>query len=99
MHNSLDSSDTFDVRDIPCRDKHALIFQRWNELPLNGAFILVNHHDPHPLRHQFQTLYGQAFGWEYLERSADLVRIKISRLAETDAVDVTTVPGCGHHGH
>ena len=73
----------FDVRRIPCRVKHAQIFQRWIDLPVGGHFVLVNDHDPVPLYYQFEALYRDAFSWEYLVDGPTEFQVKITRLAPT----------------
>lgn len=71
----------FDVRRIPCRSKHAQIFQRWAELPVGGHFVLINDHDPVPLYYQFEALFRGAFTWEYLVDGPTEFQVKITRLA------------------
>lgn len=73
----------FDVRRIPCRAKHAQIFQRWAELPVGSYFVLVNDHDPVPLYYQFEGLFRSAFAWEYLLDGPTEWQVKITRLAAT----------------
>lgn len=72
-----------DVRPIPCRQKHALIFERWGKLPVGGFFILVNDHDPVPLYYQFAGQFPGAFNWEYLVAGPEEFQVKITRLAAT----------------
>lgn len=69
----------FDVREIPGRVKHAQIFQRWFDLPVGSSFILLNDHDPIPLRYQFEAEYAGAFGWDYVERGPDEFRVRITK--------------------
>jgi uncharacterized protein (DUF2249 family) len=76
-----DAETLFDVRPIPCRVKHAQIFQRWIDLPVGNHFVLLNDHDPIPLRYQFDAEFGGAFTWEYLERGPDDFRVKITKTA------------------
>lgn len=71
----------FDVRVIPCRVKHAQIFQRWSELPVGQHFVLINDHDPVPLWYQFNAQFAGAFEWEYLLRGPDEFQVKITKLA------------------
>lgn len=71
----------FDVRVIPCRQKHALIFARWAEVPVGGHFVLINDHDPVPLYYQFAAQFPGAFSWEYLAEGPDEFQVKITRLA------------------
>jgi len=80
----------FDVRDIPCKVKHAQIFQRWIELPVGAHFVLINDHDPVPLYYQFAAQFPGAFTWEYLLRGPDECRVKISRISESPKVATTS---------
>ena len=75
----------FDVREIPCRVKHAQIFQRWTSLKLGEHFVLINDHDPIPLFYQFAAQFPGAFSWEYLEKGPEEFQVKITRLAPTIA--------------
>lgn len=73
----------FDVRSIPGRVKHAQIFQRWSDLQVGEFFILLNDHDPVPLRYQFEGEFANAYSWEYLERGPEEFRVKITKLKAT----------------
>lgn len=100
MNPTTQASDPafFDVRVISCREKHALIFQRWTALPVGGHFVLVNDHDPVPLYYQFAAQFPDAFGWEYLQRGPEEFQVKITRLAETSTPENLRPPaggGCG----
>jgi uncharacterized protein (DUF2249 family) len=77
---AIDDTTLFDVRPIPCRVKHAQIFQRWFDLPVGQHFVLLNDHDPVPLRYQLEAEYPGALSWEYLERGPDDFRVKITKL-------------------
>lgn len=68
-----------DVRAIPPHSKHRTIFETFDALELGRGFILVNDHDPIPLRHQFTAQRPGAFGWEYLERGPAVFRVLISK--------------------
>lgn len=45
------ADDTLDVRTISPAQRHPLIFDRFDSLPVGGSFTLVNDHDPKPLRY------------------------------------------------
>ena len=94
--SELDADAVFDVREIPCRVKHAQIFQRWTELPVGQYFVLINDHDPIPLYHQFAAQFPRAFSWDYLLRGPDEFQVKITRLAASSpvasATDVSASP-------
>ena len=69
-----------DVRPIPPREKHPAIFSTFDALAPGDYFVLVNDHDPVPLRYQFDFERAGQVGWEYLERGPELWRVKISRV-------------------
>lgn len=70
---------TIDVRTIPPRDRHPLIFQTFDALAVGAYFILVNDHAPRPLQYQFQHERADQFTWEYLEEGPDVWRVRIGR--------------------
>jgi uncharacterized protein (DUF2249 family) len=70
-----------DVRVIPPREKHPAIFETFKGLEPGGSFVLVNDHDPKPLRYQFEYEHTGQFGWEYLEEGPVVWRVRISRVA------------------
>ena len=69
-----------DVRPIPCSIKHGMILQTWRELPVGDHFILLNDHDPVPLRYQFQAEFPESLSWDYIERGPTDFRVKITKL-------------------
>jgi len=68
-----------DVRPIPPRDKHSTIFQVFGGLEPGESFVLINDHDPLPLRYQFEAEHTDRFGWEYVEQGPEVWRVQISR--------------------
>lgn len=70
-----------DVRSISCREKHALIFQRWAMLAAGESFVLINSHNPVPLYHQFVAQFPQEFHWECQTVGPDEFHVKITRVA------------------
>jgi len=84
-----------DVRGMRKPDKHPTIFATYAALPVNGAFVLVNDHDPQHLREEFEADHPASYGWEYLTREPRNWRIKITKLASTPLprvlVDTTTI--------
>lgn len=69
-----------DVRPIPPREKHPAIFSTFDALEEGDHFILVNDHDPIPLRYQFNFERAGQAGWEYLEQGPELWRVRISKV-------------------
>ncbi|MFP4623312.1 MAG: DUF2249 domain-containing protein [Gemmatimonadota bacterium] len=74
-----------DVRVIPPREKHPAIFETFRTLAEGESFVLVNDHDPKPLRYQFEAEHRGEYGWEYVEQGPTVWRVEISR--EVPAVD------------
>ena len=68
-----------DVRVIPPREKHPTIFQTFDMLAPGQSFVLVNDHDPFPLRYQFEAERTGRYGWEYLEQGPQVWRVEISK--------------------
>jgi uncharacterized protein (DUF2249 family) len=94
----VDKDNVMDVRPIPCSIKHGLILKTWRELPLNGFFILLNDHDPIPLRYQFEAEFGGCFSWDYVERGPEDFRVKITKTQPLPAERPGASP-CGCSGH
>jgi uncharacterized protein (DUF2249 family) len=78
----MTSPRTLDVRVIPPREKHPTIFQTFESLGPGESFVLVNDHDPRPLRYQFEYEHTGQFGWQYLEEGPQVWRVEISRVAK-----------------
>ncbi|MBI4024515.1 MAG: DUF2249 domain-containing protein [Verrucomicrobia bacterium] len=76
----ISNDKVFDVRDIPCSVKHGQILDRWRNLKAGDYFILMNDHDPIPLRYQFEAEFAGAFTWEHLQKGPDVYQVKIARV-------------------
>lgn len=75
------TSPIVDVREIPPRDRHPIIFSTFRGLDAGEAMELVNDHDPKPLYYQFQAELAGKFSWDDLENGPDIWRVRIRRLA------------------
>ena len=74
---------TLDLRTIPPRERHPLIFGRFDALAIGQALQLVNDHNPQPLHFQFEDrVFGQ-FEWDTLEAGPTVWRIQITRIADS----------------
>ena len=83
--NIVDANKVMDVRSIPCSVKHGLIIKQWLDLPVGDHFILLNDHDPVPLRYQFAAQWPEAFIWEHVGKGPGEVRVKITKMKATAA--------------
>ncbi len=72
---------TIDVRPIPPRERHPLLFQTFDDLAVGESFELVNDHDPKPLYYQFMAERPGQLGWEYLEEGPETWRVVLSKQA------------------
>ena len=71
-----------DVRaEIPKR-RHEIIFETFGELVTGETYVLVNDHDPKPLRYQLAAENAGEFSWEYLEEGPEVWRVRIGRVAD-----------------
>lgn len=74
--------DELDVRTLPHgRGRHDAIFGRLNTLNPGGQLVIVNDHDPKPLRYQIDVVWPEVFDWEYLEAGPQVWRVAITRRA------------------
>jgi len=70
-----------DVRSVPPRDRHPLIFNTLRSLGVGESMELVNDHDPRPLYDQFQSEKPGMVAWDYLENGPETWRVRITKLA------------------
>jgi uncharacterized protein (DUF2249 family) len=68
-----------DVRPIPPRDKHPTIFRTFDGLRSGQSLVLINDHDPQPLRYQLLAERPDTFDWTYEERGPEVWRVRITR--------------------
>lgn len=71
---------TLDVRVIAPRERHPLIFSRLDALAVGEALLLLNDHDPKPLRYQLMAERPEQFNWEPQEEGPEEWKIRISRV-------------------
>lgn len=72
-----------DVRTIPPYERHAQIFGQFDALEAGQALVIVNDHDPVPLRRQFAARTPGQFDWTYLEAGPALWRVQIDKTSNT----------------
>jgi uncharacterized protein (DUF2249 family) len=69
-----------DVRVIPPRDKHPTIFRTLEGLGAGESMVIINDHDPRPLRYQLAAEYPDMFTWSYEAEGPELWRVRVERL-------------------
>lgn len=68
-----------DVRPIPPREKHPSIFRAFDGLASGQSLMLINDHDPAPLRYQLMAERPGTFDWHYREQGPEVWRVEIAR--------------------
>ena len=79
VHVADDSEPDLDVRQVAHFRRHDLIFTAYRALQPGRGFILVNDHDPMPLRYQFEAQYAGEYSWDYLESGPRVWRVRVGR--------------------
>jgi regulator of cell morphogenesis and NO signaling len=77
----METLETLDVTQIEPRFKHPRIFEQFDSLTPDQAFIIHNDHDPKPLYYQLLGERGNVFTWEYLENGPEVWKVKIGKVA------------------
>ncbi|MGH9055076.1 MAG: DUF2249 domain-containing protein [Acidimicrobiales bacterium] len=75
---------TLDVREMAPAARHESIFAAFEALAAAKSFVLVNDHDPKPLRYQFEAEHPGEFTWDYLEAGPKVWRVRIGRPRATE---------------
>lgn len=70
-----------DLRPLPRPERHPLVFAAFDCLALNESLVLINDHDPQPLRKQIERMRENEMAWEYIERGHETFRIRVTRVA------------------
>ena len=73
------AANALEVRHLPPAQRHQVIFERFNALPVGGSFVLVNDHDPKPLYYQLVAEYAGQLLWQYLEQGPEVWRVRMGK--------------------
>lgn len=79
MHASAASTE-LDIRSLVPARRHSTIFENVTRLVPGRSLLLVNDHDPRPLRHQLDDRYPGQFSWIYREQGPLVWRVEITRI-------------------
>lgn len=72
---------TVNATEYPPHLKHKVIFETFDSLKPSEAMLLVNDHDPKPLRFQFEAMHPGKYTWEYIEQGPITFQVKIEKLS------------------
>ncbi len=70
-----------DLRPLAHGSRHGLVFAAFDALNVDDSFVIINDHDPSPLRMQMEFMRHGELRWEYLERGPEAFRVRITRVA------------------
>ncbi|KIL41672.1 hypothetical protein SD70_06065 [Gordoniibacillus kamchatkensis] len=65
--------------EFPPHLKHKVIFETFEKLNPGEAMLLINDHNPLPLRYQFESVHAGKFTWEYVEEGPVTFQVKIGK--------------------
>ena len=82
------ASPVLDVRTMAPAQRHETIFASYHSLDEGAAFLLVNDHDPKPLRYQFEAEHPGEFTWDYFETGPKVWRVRIGRVTHEELTDL-----------
>lgn len=94
MNTTAVSDIRIDVRPIVPRDRHTLIFNRFDEIEPGQALQIINDHDPQGLRRQFAEYLNGKFAWDYLEAGPELWRVRITKLGPVTREEPVAQSSC-----
>lgn len=82
MLSSIPAEKIYDGREVPCSIKHGQIIERAQGLATGDFFVLINGHNPVPLRYQFNAEHPGQFSWDYVQEGPDVFAVRISRIKQ-----------------
>lgn len=76
-----DTERQIDVRELDPPKKHPTIFDAYDELDDGETFVIVNDHDPKPLKYQLAAQHAnEKFIWSYLEEGPEVWKVRIGKI-------------------
>jgi len=72
-------TEELDVRTLSHQARHGVILGKMQALTETGALILINDHDPLPLKYQAEAMWPDQFVWTYLDEGPEEWRVSIAR--------------------
>lgn len=76
------ATQVIDARPLPCPERRARVFAAAGMLAPGESFLLINDHDPLPLRTLLCQHFQVAWTWEYEVAGSDIYVVRVGRLAE-----------------
>lgn len=70
----------YDARALTCETKQPQVFARARNLAHGDYFVLINGHNPMPLRHLLNSAHPQQFSWESIQEQPGAFAVRVSRI-------------------
>ena len=83
----LETPDRLDVCEMPPAARHPRIFGIYSRLAPGESFVLVDDHDPAPLRREFAAAYPDQYSWDCYQSRLDRWNVRIGRPTDPDRAD------------
>src|SRR5664279_364410 len=77
--NGATADRELDVRHLAPAQRHETIFAEYHALDPGTGYVLVNDHDPKPLRYQFEAEHAGEFTWDAVESGPEVWRVRVGR--------------------
>lgn len=68
-----------EAQKIAPAERHAFIFQSFDNLAGGESIVIVNNHDPIPLLRQFREARTEQFVDEYLQQGPEVWRLRLTK--------------------
>ncbi|OHB36227.1 MAG: hemerythrin [Planctomycetes bacterium GWA2_40_7] len=68
---------TLDVQNIPPRERHPKIFDTFDSLKQGDMMVLINDHDPKPLKYQLDAERTGQLEWKYILTGPEVWKVEI----------------------
>jgi uncharacterized protein (DUF2249 family) len=83
---------TLDVRALPAPQRHPRIFTLLDQLLPGQELVLINDHEPRPLRYQIQATLPECFAWEPRQTGMHEWKVRIRRLRPSPPLSELHLP-------
>ena len=70
------------VTEYPPHLKHKTIFETYASLQPSESVLIINDHDPIPLRFQLESTHKGNYEWDYIEQGPTTFQVEITKLNE-----------------
>ena len=68
-----------DVRNIVPIERHPKIFNTFDGLKKGDMMVLINDHDPKPLKYQLDAERSGQLDWKYVDQGPEIWKVEITK--------------------